>query len=291
MRRFIYEESSRSIAHIPNFGIISSLLRYRNVYAYGAYPTPSKGDVGLLPQYASTLDWVNKYEKNIMYHASWRVHLYFLLLVAYHNQQCIIQIDSTELQHGMGIAPHLQACHSSLFPNLIDHNIKENFKNHQHTSIIDHSFLNDWNNMTVACPVISNRFDTFLEGRGSGSRLRKDLLFCLTACSLGSYEPFDALKMFFSLMAATLENRHKFIEKFDSDDEKRAAKRVLFLQQKGMFSLGSPVQYAPDRNVIENILQWDRQAESCASAYARTQKILLTGGKKEAEAFLKRFKF
>lgn len=290
MRRFTYEGRSAFITHRVNSTIVFSALYYRNVYPYGFYPTPSKGDLGLLPKGASTLDWVNKYEKNIIYHATWRVHLYFLLLVAYHNQQCIIQIDTTELQHGMGIAPHLQACHSSLFPSLVDHNIQDNIKDHKHTSIIDDSFLNDWNNMTVACPVISNRFDTFLEGRGPGSQLRKTLLFCLTACSLGSCEPLDALRVFFLTMAAALEDKYKFIERFDSDDEKRAARRVMFLQHRGMFSLGSPVQYIPDINVFENILQRNRHAESRAAAYARTQKILLTGGKKEAEIFLKRFK-
>ena len=297
MRRFLHERPQSCFLITPQ--VFSYLLSYRHrhhgrhVYAYGSYPTPSKGNVGLLPKSASTLAWVNKYEENIMYHAAWRVHLYFLLLVVYHNQQRIIQMDSTELQHGVGIAPFLQACHTSLFPSLVDYSIKDHRKNRQQTqtSIIDNSFLNDWNNMTVTCPEISNRFDTFLEGRGSGSLFRKQLLFILNACSLGVYEPHDALKFFFMQVGIALKEKREFIEKFHSINKKRAAKRVIFLQEKGMFSLASRVNHSPNMDVIDKVLQWDRQSGTRSAAYLRTQQILLTGGKKEAVNFLKRFEF
>src|SRR3989338_5853270 len=119
MRRFRYVNMPRLVDSM--FFFDGCIRLYRHVYPYGSYPTPSKGDIGLLPKSASVLDWVNKYEKNIVYHATWRVHLYFLLLVVYHNQKRIIQIGHTELQHDVGIAPYLQACHSSFFPDLIDH--------------------------------------------------------------------------------------------------------------------------------------------------------------------------
>ena len=287
MRRFFRVGMSHRTP--SGFFSLNMASRDRHVYAYGSYPTPSKGDVGLLPNSASTLDWVNKYEKNIIYHATWRVHLYFLLLVAYRNQQRIIQMDSTELQHGMGIAPYLQACHSSLFPNLIDYSIDRSVKNKQKTSIFDDSFLNHWNNMTVSCPVIVNRYDSFLEGRGSGSVYRKELLFYLSACSLGSCDPLLGLHQFFLIMTQALKHNDEFIEKFNSDDEKRAAKRVIELQEKGMFSLASPVYFSPNVSMLSYALQWKCPRESRADAYATTQKILLTGGKVEAKQFLKRF--
>ncbi|OGT46026.1 MAG: hypothetical protein A3E82_07865 [Gammaproteobacteria bacterium RIFCSPHIGHO2_12_FULL_38_11] len=293
MRRILHRETEQRptntlLTKISYFSLFPA-LQYRHIYIYGAYPTPSKGDVGLLPNSASQLDWVNKYEENIVYHAAWRANLYFLLLVAYHNQQRIIQIDSTELQHGTGIAPHLQACHSSLFPNLIDYCVSPGVKNSHETSIIDNSFLNHWNNMTVSCPGIVNRYDTFLEGGGTGSSYRKELLFYLSACSLGSLDPLVGLNMFFYVMKKASKHNQKFIKKFDSEDEIRAAQRVIFLQQKGMLSLAGFACFFPDINSIEKILQWDRRSESRKTAYARTQKILLTGDKNKSIAFLKRF--
>lgn len=261
----------------------------RHVYAYGSYPTPSKSRRRLLGRSASTLDWVEEYSQHIKYHARWRVYLYFLLLVAYHNQHRIIQMHSTRLQYGFG-SPNLPACHSSLFPRLVDYSMRRDTKNLRRlTSIIDASFLEKWNNMTVTCPEISNRFDTFLEGSGSGSVLRKQLLFILTACSFGKYKPHTALKIFFMHMGVALKEKQRFVEKFDSIDEKRAAKRVISLQAKGMFSLVSPVYHSPDREVIARVLQWKRGSETLASAYTRTRRILLTGDKKAAKAFLKRF--
>lgn len=279
MRRLYSEESTHK--HYLSISIVFSFLRYRSIYRYDTYPTPSKTHIGLLPSGASTMDWVNKYEENITYHAKWRVFLFYLLLIAYHNQKRIIQIASTELQYGIGIAPHLQACHTSLFPNLIDHSILHRIKSCHETSIIDHSFMNHWNNATVVCPVISNRFDTFLEGRGSGSRLRKELLFVLNGCSLGCHTPLNALKLFYMHMDNALSHEKDFIDKFKTEDEKCAARQVVFFQRNAMFSLASPICHLPKGDIFGKIL--------VSEDLKATQKLLLTGGKKDAKQFLKRF--
>jgi hypothetical protein len=278
MRRLYPQESTYQLYF--STCLIFSFLGYRSIYRYGAYPTPSKDHIGLLPTGVSTLEWVNKYEENIAYHAKWRVYLYFLLLIAYHNQKRVIQIDSTELQHGVGIAPHLQACHTSLFPNLIDGIVDKPGGRHE-TSIIDQSFMNHWNNMTVVCPVISNRFDTFLEGRGSGSRLRKELLFVLNSCSFGCYTPLDALRLFYIHIEDALSHQKNFFDKFETEDEKRAAQRVVFFQKNSMFSLASPIRHYPNIGIFGKILE--------LTNLKATQELLLTGGKKEAKEFLKRF--
>ena len=43
----------------------------RTKFPYGAYPTPALGYIGVLNHKASEYAWVQAYEKNIRYHATW----------------------------------------------------------------------------------------------------------------------------------------------------------------------------------------------------------------------------
>lgn len=261
----------------------------RRIYDISDYPTPAKNNIKLLPESATTLDWVNAYQENITYIASWRAHLMFLLFIAYYDQHHAIQIGTTNLQYGKGIAPHIDAAHASFFPRVIDKDCRNSHLKHPHSSIIDNSFLKHWLSMTVPCPAISNRFDSFLEGRGAGSLFRQHTLFLLNGCSHGNYDPLIYMKNFFYTAEFAFKDRKLFIDKFESSDEKKAANHVIRLQKAGLFQFASPDDFTLENHYLEKVLLWDKKTQSRKTAYLRTQELLLTGKEEEAREFLKRF--
>lgn len=260
---------------------------WRSCAAHDAYVTPSRNHLGLLSKSASKLNLIEKYKDNIIYHATWRANLFFLILVACYKRQRIIQIASTKHQYGKGIAPYIQACHSSPFPGLSDRDLNDARIRFRQTCFFNKSFLSHWNAMTVGCPVLVNEFDSFFEGGGSGSLYRKNLLVVLNQCSLGVCNPLVGMQVFYSMMLKLLDDRQIFLDRCEPS-ERRAAKRVVALQKRGMFH-HSTKDYRLKKAFVKSVLEWDGHDKSFDRACLKTQKLLLRGGERDGEKFLKRF--
>ena len=256
--------------------------RQRKVYAYGDYPTPAKGPVGLLPMQATQVAWIIRYQKNIGYHAVWRAHLFFLLLIVYQDKHRVIQMGRTRLQHGRGIGPHLQACHSSFFPGIVD--VEHDGDKLAKSALFEGSFFYHWNNMTVCCPNIVNRVDQFFEGNHSLSVYRHELLKVLHAASAGLCDPVTGLHHFFCVMQKAFEQSQTFVDKQTCSDNKLAAQRVLSVQHKGLLNTVS-VNYDPINGYFDCLLG-RKPYEPLNDAYKRTQIKLLTGDRDQAKMFL-----
>lgn len=261
----------------------------RKVYAWNAYPTPAINTNYYLKPNASALHSVKTYQKNIFYLAQWRTHLFFLLLIAYYRTKNHIAPAPTILQYGFGYGERIHAAHPSLFPQLSDKHLKHYRINTKHRSIIDNTFLSHWNNMTVPCPVISNQFDSFIEGNGRDSLYKTHLLFILNSCARGISNPVVSMRYFFTTMQPLVfKNKNVFIKKFKNKKNHDAAKMVIQIQKKGMFYYARR-DLSLKNKYISRILQWDKKNETLETALKRTQKILLKGNKNEAIAFLKRY--
>lgn len=262
---------------------------WRSCAAYDAYITPSRHHLGLLSKSASKLDWIEKYKDNITYHAQWRANLFLLMLIACYRRNRLIQIASTKHQYGKGIGNYIQACHSSPFPGLSDRDLYDVRIRVRQTCLFNKSFFSHWNVMTVGCPVLVNEFDTFLEGRGTGSIYRKNLLTALNQCSLGACNPLVGMQVFYLAMAMALNDRHIFLERCEPW-ERRAARRVVALQKRGMFRHATRDGQS-NKAFIKAVLKWDGEEKSFDQACLKTQDLLLQGNERDGGRFLRRFNF
>src|SRR3990167_5867802 len=260
---------------------------WRSCAAHDAYVTPSRNHLGLLPKSASKLDWIEKYKDNITYHASWRANLFFLMLVACHKRERLIQTASTKHQYGKGIGSYIQACHSSPFPGLSAYDLHKVRIRFRQTCLFNKSFLSHWNAMTVGCPVLVNEFDSFLEGRGAGSFYRKNLLVALNQCSLGIFNPVVGMQVFYVTMMEALNDQQIFLDMCEPW-ERRAAQRVIALQKRGMFRYATK-DCQPKKVFVKAVLEWDGGEKSFDSACLQTQGVLLKGNEHDGEEFLRRF--
>ena len=260
----------------------------RKIHSYHAYPTPAKGDLIPLRKNASPIQQVNRYAKHIRYHAEWRANLFFLLCIAYYKKNRIVNMGRTKLQHGRGIKPHLQACHSSILPSLIDFNQTRQSVVKSHASMIDHTLLDNWNNMTVLCPHIVNESDFFLEGYyGTTSIHRKRLLATLCVISFGLCDPMIGMQCFYQIMQHAFNTLMKRMQ-IDTIPERDTLYRVFYLQKQGTFRHMSKEAYLPKERFVKKVLA-QKPHETREEAYKRMQKILLTGDKKAAHELLLRF--
>lgn len=290
MRRFNFHHSieiNALPAHYIAFLIAG--FAWRSRATHDAYVTPSRNYLELLPKRATQLEWVEQYKQNIIHHAAWRSNLFFLLLIAYYDKRRIIQVASTTMQYGIGVGPHIQACHSSIFPGLNDRAIDDIRINFRQTCFFKNSFLWHWNGMTVGCPVLVNEFDSFLEGRGSGSIYRKNLLFILNQCSQGICNPVEAMGFFYLVMLAAVEDQEIFLKKCEHW-ERKPAQRIIALQKQGMFHRMTET-YLPEKAYVKAVLQWNGREKTFDDACLKTQTLLLRGSEGVGERFLKRFDF
>lgn len=277
MRRIIAHNHSTHLWFACAVRSVGFYTANRSVFSYGFYPTPAKGDLGPLPKNATEFEKIQQYESNIIYHGQWRSILFFLTLLAYHEQKRIVNIDKTYLQHGYGPFPGLHGCHTALFPTLIDFQPGE-IKTKK-SSIIHDSFLLHWNNMTVCCPETVNDVDAFFEGGNTPSMYRKNLLSIISYVSLGFHDPLIGLQMYYHIIEKACADSFAFIEKQETSDLKKAVTHAIALEREGMLE---PINY---NRIIER-----QPHERLFSAYARTQRKLLTGGANTANIYLQQFR-
>lgn len=261
-------------------------LWYRIIYPYGFYPTPSIGPTAFLSKKATQLEWVDRYESNILYHSKLRCYLYYLLLIAFHNTQRHVQLSKTVLQQGKGVFPHLQACHSALISSVDDCSALEiNLAaiNEKNRSIIN-SFLLHWLASTVCCPKVVNQVDHFLEGYGGPSIYRQRLLATLNFVSLGQREPLFAMQFFFKIMDSAFLDALEYVKKKENADTKEAMEYVIRLQHSGMLDLVH-ADFSPRDNFFNHVLRQEKH-ESIALAYKRLQLKLLMGNVNDGHELL-----
>jgi hypothetical protein len=270
-----------------------------------SYFTPSWQYHDSLRKKSSQKQKIRIYKDHIMRHASWRSNLYFLLLVAYYKKKRIIQIDSTQMQYGRGLDPHIQACHSSLFPSLIDWEAYPKRLPSQKYRVLSGgkkgvccgrkpifhgSFLWHWNSMTVGCPAIVNEFDTFLEGRGFGSVYRKELLATLSQCSLGSRNPIDAMAHYYFVMGDffSASSQRGFLNRYPRSQQS-AVRYMVELQKQGTMLNKRSRGIKLRSSYLKSILLWDGSPRLREQSLLDLQELLLTGGEADGEALFKRF--
>lgn len=259
----------------------------RKIHSYHAYPTPAKGDLIPLRKNASSMQQVNQYAKHIRYHAEWRANLFFLLCIAYYKKDRLVFSNRTRLQHGRGIKPHLNACHTSILPSLIDFKQTEESIIKSRGSLIDHTLLDHWNNMTVLCPHIVNEADFFLEGLYAETCIyRKQLLATLCGVSLGLLDPVFGMRCFYRIMNKAFTFLLEEIQT-RTIPEGDTLYRVFRLQEKGTFRHASEKLLLKEKFVTKTLAQ--KPNESREAAYKRLQKILLEGSEKDARKLLLRF--
>jgi hypothetical protein len=149
-------------------------------------------------------------------HSARRVDIYFYLLIAVYNTQCILKQDSTILQHGKGRKTQSRvtvshACHSNLFPNL--QGLKKNTNKAPEMNIFNETHFMDTMNITSELPIFVNQLDSELEGKiNNPSLFRKKSFNILQSVSNGEIDPVEGFRQFLKNMNDTL----LFLEKGQS---------------------------------------------------------------------------
>lgn len=152
---------------------------------------------------AIELKTIKLFTGEIEEHAARRVDAFFYLLVAIYRQQIIITKESTIKQHGKGSKSlNLQACHSSLFPNL-KFTALPGFFSTKFTECsvkFQGSHLEDLMNTTVLLPHIVNVFDGYLEGKARQSKLVQYCLSILNQAAKNQIDPREGMNLFLIAM-------------------------------------------------------------------------------------------
>ena len=139
-------------------------------------------------------------EEHVKQHATRRVDLFFYTLIAYYKKELVVSIGKTTLQHGRGRSSQLQACHSSLFPSLIDNSIFNQIAGERpFKSILSGTHFFNSLNLTFELPIFVNQFDSVIE-----SNCRKKALDVLNETSFGVINPIEGLTDFLNMMQTTL---------------------------------------------------------------------------------------
>ena len=152
-------------------------------------------------------------------HAARRVDLFFYILIAVYKTQLTFKQSNTVLQHGKGRKNKnrsglTHACHSSLFPTLMNSSTDEEILTN--SSIFSGTHFMDSMNATVELPIFANQLDSELEGKiQNPSMFRKKSLHIIQRVAMGDIDPIAGLKIFFDVISNTFENvaNHKSIKK------------------------------------------------------------------------------
>lgn len=165
-------------------------------------------------------------------HATRRVDLMFLLMIAVYKQNVVITKGQTNRQHGRGSTKTgTAACHASLIPHpefktianeesqskwsaLIGHSIYSLFANTQiddasnnaaldcqDSDFLKGSYFEDVLNVTTELPIIVNDFDGHMEGKWEKSNAVKASLQVLNQVSKGILDPIQGLNQFGTIMS------------------------------------------------------------------------------------------
>ena len=247
----------------------------RKITSYRTTKTPSLGPLPFSKKNASLLTWIHIYRHHIEYHATWRVRLYFLMLVLYHNSKRFITIGRTCKQHGVGIAKYeLDACHSSLFPRVIDYSPDNTveFLSQKQQSIFDGTAFDDMNNMTVCAPKTVNLVDCYLEDRMHGRTYRKRLLAILNQVSIGNLTPEQGMHFFFLVMQRAFIEMRRVAAKVKGPKKRDALLKVIAHQERGTFENATESLHLSTPFFKKTLHQ---KNEPAYTAYDRTRKELL----------------
>lgn len=294
MRRLWISHTQPNATPFLTFCLIRQFSYNRNhtrkIYEYREHPTLSLGTLAPLRKNASDIMKIKRYSASIRYHGELRGILFFMQAIGVYKQNHIIIQGPTKLQHGRNRKHHyLRACHSSLFPGILDY--KPNVRSivSSKASIFDNTVLDHMSNSTVLAPIYLNISDGLIDGfGGSISIYRKDLLAALNCVSLGTRNPVWAMQCYYKTMRRAFTESLKRIKKQKWSQQKEL-RLTLLLQRQGAFRHASLETDTPKQSFVKKILD-QQPGESREAAYLRTQKLLLLKGtKKNARELLKRF--
>lgn len=189
------------------------------------------------------LEQVELVAAEIIEHASRRVDLFFLLLVAVYEKDVIVSKGDTLKQHGSGSdGAGTQACHSSLLPN-IKMELKPKppswFSSTPICPSLAGTHAEGALNMTVELPSIVNDFDGHLEGRSNKKNPTKFLwsfLEIVNYVSGATYDPQRGMNQFLKIMSQFfLHFEENYINKNKAKYPK-TMKKILELEKEGTYS-------------------------------------------------------
>ncbi len=189
-------------------------------------------------------------EQLIQRHASLRMDLFFLTLIAYYNSKLTIDIEQTNRQHGQGAQQtNTAACHSAILTSLWDTTRQRTGHQYntrhtpEHTSyrtgILNGTHLEDSLNMTVELDKSVNYFDThYIEGRTkTNQKMRACALNILNDVSSGKADPIEGMNTFLTSMHShLLAIKTSYIDHIDLQTSPIQTRPTIFSAQfKGSF--------------------------------------------------------
>lgn len=196
--------------------------------------------------------------EKIKEHASNRIDLFFLLLIAVYNQQVSVTKTTTTLQHGIGSKETgTHACHSSLFPSVKFHPLpntdSDNDSDNEDENLItlENTHFADQLNVTANLPVEVNEFDSILEGGYRQSKYVRASLDILNRAAKGEITPKEGMEEFIIFM-------HEFFTTFNKDNQPlvKTNGEICRLQKEGTLestSQTSKVINADYKKALERI--------------------------------------
>jgi hypothetical protein len=244
---------------------------------YDAYNENKKSDDG---NDELNVKLVELFAVRIKEHASRRVDLFFLLLVAVYNKQITVHKKATIKQHGEGekyLDTH--ACHSSLFPHIEFESIPSRWPWYASTTpcpTLSGTHFEETSNMTMELPDIVNKFDSRLEGTLQPNASMQICLDILNKTSRGDTTPKQGLKEFLQMM-------NRFFEEFETKSD--SMKKVCDYQKSGTFmkcdlSLLSLRKGEEIRNIDEEILQQAQETDTPLLIKTENSRFFIYGDKK-----------
>jgi hypothetical protein len=182
------------------------------------FTTPLEKDRAILNMITTT-------EHNIILHASHRVDLFFLLLVAVYGSKAIVNKGLTPRGiRGANKETGTHFCHSSLFPC-----VRLKFPEQTETVI-------DSLNATVELPQAVNGFDGHLEGRKKPSSLIEASTVILNQVSQEVIDPGQGMTPFFENLHMFFMMPHtSYFNKNSQTSTSQAKQHILAYQIKGSF--------------------------------------------------------
>ncbi|MBS0350797.1 MAG: hypothetical protein JSR33_06380 [Proteobacteria bacterium] len=245
------------------------------------------------------------FKKHLEFHAISRIDLFFYTLIAYWRTNLYVYTGEKILQHGLcartrTLGTFLYACHSSLFPTLVDAKSGDEFKllkNKLRGILLDLDLKEDKRfkpffhslNATVALPQAVKFFDLQLEGKSCAdfpegrSIYRTQALEIINAVSKGLFDPIQGINQFFLIMYGFFENMSlNYVGKTSKMSPSQARKDILDSVRNSTFSLQEQGKIKKDyielllRLTSEESKNLDLNPENRGKVYASKMSMIAT---------------
>ncbi len=235
---------------------------------------------------------VERLREHIEFHAISRIDLFFYTLIAYWGTRLIVDMGETKSQHGVcdktkKLGMFFHACHSSLFPNLVDGMTREELAAplpSMRTGILHGKYFFDALNVTVALPQVVNQLDIQLEGKRSDDDplrrpiYRRRALEIINLVSNDEMNPIEGMTQFLNMLHGFYQDKRAYINESAKTSPTKARKRAWQYSGNAILSLRGDTYVR--RDYIEMLLRPNKT----------DRPFLLENPDRCSEIYLKRFK-